>query len=51
MESMQNTSGLKPLGKAVLVKPYEEPAKKKSLIAIPDVVKERSLLLEQKAPN
>jgi co-chaperonin GroES (HSP10) len=48
-ESMQNASGLKPLGKAVLVRPYEEPAKKKSLIAIPDQVKERALLLEQKA--
>lgn len=46
---MQNASGLKPLGKAVLVKPYEEPVKKKSLIALPEQVKERDLLLSQKA--
>jgi co-chaperonin GroES (HSP10) len=45
----QNDSGLKPLGKAVLVKPYVEEVKKKSLIALPEPVKERALLLEQKA--
>lgn len=45
---MENTSGLKPLGRAVLVKHYEE-EKKASLIEIPDIVKDRTLMVEQRA--
>lgn len=45
---MENTSGLKPLGRAVLVKHYEE-EKKESLIEIPDIVKDRTLMVEQRA--
>ena len=45
---MENTSGLKPLGRAVLVKHYEEEKKKESLIEIPDIVKDRTLMVEQK---
>lgn len=46
--SRENTSGLIPLGRAVLVEHYE-PEKKESLIEIPDVVKERTLMVEQRA--
>lgn len=49
MESLQNNSGLRPKGHAVLVKPYEEPKRQKGLIAIPDPVRARQELLEQKA--
>jgi len=42
-----NTSGLRPLGRAVLVKPYE-PEKKKSLIAIPDAVQERMTMVDDR---
>src|SRR5258708_7129689 len=48
-ESTQNSSGLRPKGHAVLVKPYEEPKQRDSLIAIPTPVRDRQLLLEQKA--
>lgn len=44
----QNTSGLEPSGRAVLVKMYE-PEKKKGLIEIPELVKERSSVMEQRA--
>lgn len=37
---MENKSGLKPLGRAVLVKPYN-PEKRESLIVIPESVEER----------
>ena len=43
-----NKSGLKPLGYAVLVKPYE-PELKKSLIAIPETVRERTAMVETRA--
>ena len=43
-----NPSGLKPLGVAVLVEPYE-PERKKSLIVIPDSVSERLKLHEDRA--
>lgn len=47
---MENTSGLKPLGRAVLIKPYRaEDAVVSKLIAIPDSVKGNMMLLEQKA--
>jgi len=48
MSEVKNTSGLKPLGRAVLVEHYE-PEKKHSLIEIPDIVKDRTLMVEQRA--
>jgi co-chaperonin GroES (HSP10) len=43
-----NKSGLKPLGHAVLVEPYE-PEVKKSVIELPDTVKERTAMVETRA--
>ena len=43
-----NKSGLIPLGRAVLVEPYE-PQRKESLIVMPDSVKERTLMVETRA--
>lgn len=43
-----NKSGLKPLGRAVLVMPYE-PEIKKSIIEIPATAKERSTMVETRA--
>ncbi len=45
---MSNTSGLKPLGRAVLVE-YYEPERKNSLIVMPDSIKDRTLMVEQRA--
>lgn len=45
---MENTSGLKPLGHAVLIEMYE-PERKASLIDVPDFVKERTDMVEQRA--
>jgi len=45
---MRNTSGLAPLGRAVLVEFYE-PERVNSLIEIPDVVRDRTLMIEQRA--
>lgn len=45
---VKNPSGLHPLGLAVLVKPYE-PEIKKSVIEIPDTVKERTAMVETRA--
>lgn len=45
---MENTSGLKPLGRAVLVKPYE-PERKESLIVIPETVQERNAAVDCRA--
>ena len=45
---MDNQSGLKPLGRAVLVK-YYEPEREGSLIVLPDSVKDRTLMVEQRA--
>lgn len=42
---IQNNSGLRPLGRAVLVKPYE-PEKKRSLIALPDSVTEKMVMTD-----
>lgn len=44
----RNTSGLAPLGRAVLVQVYE-PERKDSLIAIPDFVQERGAAVETRA--
>src|SRR2546425_11290109 len=41
----ENTSWLKPLGRAVLCEPYE-PERKASLIALPDFVRERQQVLD-----
>lgn len=43
-----NESGLKPLGRAVLVQPYE-PERKQSLIVLPDEVQGRQMMVEQRA--
>jgi co-chaperonin GroES (HSP10) len=48
MEQAESKSGLKPVGRAVLVKPYE-PEKQSGLIVIPDSVQERTQMLEQRA--
>ena len=48
MNTTCNTSGLVPLGCAVLVEPYE-PEKKGSLIVMPETVKERTLMVETRA--
>ena len=45
---MKNESGLAPLGRAVLIEHYE-PEKKGSLIELPDMVKDRTLMVEQRA--
>lgn len=45
---VKNTSGLKPLGRAVLVQAYE-PDRKESLIVIPDNVQERTTMVETRA--
>lgn len=47
-EDIVNNSGLEPLGRAVLVKPYE-PEKREGLIVIPDQVQERTQMVEQRA--
>ena len=43
-----NNSGLAPLGRAVLVE-YYEPERKGSLIHVPDSVRDREVLVEQRA--
>ena len=43
-----NNSGLRPLGRAVLVEPYE-PEIKKSVIVVPETVAERSAMIETRA--
>ena len=46
--NVTNESGLAPLGRAILLEHYE-PERKESLIVIPDNVKDRTVLLEQRA--
>jgi co-chaperonin GroES (HSP10) len=43
-----NESGLKPLGRAVLVRPYE-PEVRSSILHIPDSVRENQQMVEQRA--
>jgi co-chaperonin GroES (HSP10) len=43
-----NPSGVKPLGRAVLVKPYT-PERKEGLIVIPDEALQRDQMVEQRA--
>lgn len=45
---MENTSGLAPLGRAVLVEHYE-PERVGALIVMPDSVKVRTMMVEQRA--
>lgn len=45
---MSNESGLKPLGRAVLIAPYE-PERKESMIVLPDEVQGRQQMIEQRA--
>lgn len=45
---MENNSGLAPLGRAVLVEHYEQ-EQQGSLIELPDMVKDRTLMVEQRA--
>ena len=45
---IENKSGFKPLGRAVLVEPYE-PERAESLIVMPDSVQNRNMMLEQRA--
>ena len=45
---VKNESGLAPLGRAILLEHYE-PERKESMIVIPDNVKDRTVLLEQRA--
>jgi len=45
---MTNTSGLRPVGRAVLVEPYE-PEVKKGLIHIPENVSDKTQMVEQRA--
>lgn len=46
--TIENVSGLKPLGRAVLVKPYE-PERKGARIVLPDSVQERSAAIDSRA--
>jgi co-chaperonin GroES (HSP10) len=46
--SMENRSGLVPLGRAVLVEPYE-PEIKQGLIHIPEAIKGKGAMVEQRA--
>lgn len=45
---MNNQSGLSPVGRAVLVEPYE-PEIARGMIEIPDMIKERTTMVEQRA--
>ena len=46
---MENTSGLKPVGHAVLVQHYESEEHKTSSIVMPDFVRDKNRMVEQKA--
>lgn len=48
MSEVKNTSGLLPVGRAVLVKPYE-PERASSIIEIPESVNDRLRTIEQRA--
>jgi len=49
MSEISNTSGLKPLGRAVLVKPYTTEATTPTGIILPDSVRQKDQLAEQRA--
>lgn len=46
--TIENSSGLRPLGRAVLVE-YFEPERKDSLIHIPEHVRNKEVMVEQRA--
>ena len=46
---MLNNSGLRPVGRAVLVEPKESAEIKSAIIAIPDTAKDRLMMAEQQA--
>ena len=46
---MLNTTGLRPLGRAVLVEPLESDEIKSEKLVIPDMVKDRLMMAEQQA--
>lgn len=48
MSDFENLSGLEPRGRAVLIKPYE-PEIQQGLIQLPDSVKGRGSMVEQRA--
>ena len=48
MSEVKNESGLAPLGRAILLEHYE-PERKAGLIHIPDNVKDRTVMVEQRA--
>lgn len=48
MSEFKNPSGLKPAGRAVLIKPYQ-PERKQSMIVMPDEVANRDQSIEQRA--
>lgn len=48
MSNTKNTSGVAPLGRAVLVE-YYEPERKGSLIYVPETVRKGEVLIEQRA--
>lgn len=45
---MKNESGLRPTGRAVLIRPYE-PERLSSIIELPDTVKASTAIVEQRA--
>lgn len=49
MSNIENNSGLEPLGRAVLVKPYVVEEKTTGGIILPDQVRNKDQLAEQKA--
>ena len=48
MSNVSNTSGVAPLGRAVLVK-YYTPERKESVIFVPETVRKGEVLIEQRA--
>lgn len=46
--TISNKSGLKPLGRAILVKAYE-PERAAGMIHIPETVRDKTLMVEQRA--
>ncbi len=48
-QPLKNTSGIAPLGRAVLVRYYEREEKKTSVILLPKEVTDREILIEQRA--
>ena len=46
---MENKSGFSPAGRAVLVKYYDAPERRESILVIPETVQDRMNMLEQRA--